>query len=225
MSRAARRMASTLFEIIRKNTWIRYVEIYEAIVPFSSCHAKWQVLSFKYGCWKVLYKSNKSCGKTRNVCRDRKKRKLSFALILFSFVTIFSYVMCHSTSCCDPWENDVRKMLIFSTARKGPWVALIWLRDLKINTNLISVSKLVWNRTFALFDEYYQSSRFVPTIFNEKLLQNVSICYKLYAHNPLVHNKNIFISCGLTCFTSRIKPKVAVSKGGSDTTSRPRLAP
>lgn len=160
-------MASTLFEIIIENTWIRYVEIYEAIFPFSSCHGKWQVLSFKYHCWKVLHKSNRSCGKTRNVCKDRKKRKLSFVLILFSFVTIFSFVMCHSTFYCDSWENDVRKMFIFSTARKSPWVALIWLRHLKINTQLKSVSKLVWNRTFALFDEYCQSSRFVPTIFNE----------------------------------------------------------
>lgn len=48
-------MASILFEIIRKAVWNRYFDICEVIAPFPSCHAM-QVLSFKYGCGKVLYR-------------------------------------------------------------------------------------------------------------------------------------------------------------------------
>lgn len=54
----------------------------------------------------------------------------------------------------------------------------------------------------ALFDEYCQSSMYVPAIFNShtNFLQNISICYKLYAYLWLyliVQNKKIFISLRL----------------------------
>lgn len=117
-------------------------------------------------------------------------------------------------------RKDSLRCFIFSTARKSPWG--IYLRHLKINTRLIPVSKLVWNRTFALFDEYCETDMFLPAIFNVtqtflKIFQFATNYTPIYGCISLVQNKKTFISFRLTCFTSRIKLKVAIFKLGSAT--------
>lgn len=92
-------MASILFEIIIKSRWNRYFEFYEAIALFSSCHAKRQVLSFKYGCGKVLYRvcliavavKQGMFARTREITF----RKIKIKLCLHSFLFCHYFLFCN----------------------------------------------------------------------------------------------------------------------------------
>lgn len=166
-------MASILFEIIIKTRWNRYFGFYEAIVPFSSCHAKRQVLSFKYGCWKVLYRVCLIAVAVKQGMfagtREITFRKIKMKVCLNSFLFCHYFLFCNVSFNLLLWSFGERtaweRCFMFSTARKSPWG--IYLRHLKINTRLIPVSKLAWNRTFALFDKYCETDMFLPATFNE----------------------------------------------------------